>query len=113
MAAGQLNILIEAGATFSRTLTIESTPGVPLNLTGYSFDGKVKRSYVDANASAVFGLTVTDAAAGTVAWTLTPQQTQTLAPQTYRYDIEMLATTSGAVTRLLEGEAFVSASMTN
>lgn len=112
MAAGQLNILIEQGATFSRTLTIESTPGVPLNLTGYTFAGQVRRSYTDANAAATFGLTVANVSLGTVNWTMIPLQTQALIPQTYRYDIEMTATSSGAVTRLLEGEAFVSASMT-
>ena len=43
MAAGLLNILVEQGSTFSRTLTVEQTAGVPLNLTGYTFAGKMKR----------------------------------------------------------------------
>ena len=112
MAAGQLNILIEQGSTFTRTLTIEQTAGVPLNLTGYTFAGKLKRNFADANAAATFGLTVANVAAGTVTWTLTSAQTDALAPQVHRYDIEMTATSSGAVTRLLEGEAWVSASAT-
>lgn len=112
MAAGLLNILIEQGATFTRTLTIESTPGTPLNLTGYTFAGKMKRQYTDANAAATFGLTVANVSAGTVNWTLTNTQTDALAPQVHVYDIEMTATSSGAVTRLLEGEAWVAASAT-
>lgn len=112
MAAGQLNILVEQGATFSRTLTVESTPGVPLNLTGYTFAGKMKRHYSDANAAATFGLAVSNAAQGQVAWTLTAQQTDALAAQVHVYDIEMTATSSGTVTRILEGEAWVSASAT-
>lgn len=112
MAAGQLNILIEQGATFTRTLTIEQTAGVPLNLTGYTFSGKLKRNYTDANAAATFGLTVANAAAGTVTWTLTSTQTAALIPQVHIYDIRMTAPSTGAVTRILEGEAWVSASAT-
>lgn len=113
MAAGNLNILVEQGATFSRILTVEATPGNPLDLTGYTFAGKMKRSFTDANAAATFSLVVTNAAQGEVTWTLTPTQTQALAPQVHRYDIEMTRTSTGVVTRLLEGEAWVSASMTN
>ncbi len=112
MAAGQLNILVEQGATFTRTLTIESTPGVALNLTGYTFAGKMKRNYTDATAAATFGLTVANVSLGTVNWTLTSTQTDSLAPQVHVYDVEMTATSSGAVTRILEGEAWVSASAT-
>lgn len=113
MASGILNILVEQGATFSRILTIEATPGNPLDLTGYTFAGKMKRSFTDANAAAVFDLTVTNAAIGEVTWVMTPVQTQALVPQVHRYDIEMTRTSTAVVTRLLEGEAFVSASMTN
>lgn len=112
MAAGLLNILVEQGATFSRILTIEQTPGTPLNLTGYTFAGKMKKSYTDATAAATFTITVTNAAAGQATWSLTPTQTQALVPQVHRYDIEMTNTSTGVVTRLLEGEAWVSASMT-
>jgi len=112
MAAGSLNILVEQGATFTRTLTIESTPGVPLNLTGYTFAGKMKRHLTDANAAASFSLTVANAAAGTLSWSMSASTTDTLAPQIHRYDIEMTNTGSGVVTRLLEGEAWVSGSAT-
>jgi hypothetical protein len=112
MAAGLLNILIEQGATFARTITIEQTVGVPLNLTGYTFAGKVKRHLTDANAAATFGVTVANASLGKLNWTLTSTQTDGLAAQIHRYDIEMTAPSSGAVTRILEGEAWVSGSAT-
>ena len=78
MAAGQLNILVEQGATFERTLTVESVPGTPLNLTGYAFAGKMKKNFTDANAAATFSFTITNAAAGQVKWALTAQQTAAL-----------------------------------
>lgn len=111
MAAGLLNILVEQGASFSRTLTIESTPGTPLNLTGYSFAGKMRKNLADATAAVAFTLSISDAANGQVLWTLTPTQTDTLAAQVHRYDIEMTAP-GGTVTRILEGEAWVSGSAT-
>ena len=112
MAAGLLNILIEQGTTFERTLTVESVPGTPLNLTGYTFAGRMKRNFTDANAAATFSFTITNAAAGEVKWALTAEQTDALTAQVHRYDIQMTAPSTGAVTRLLEGEAWVSASAT-
>lgn len=112
MAAGLLNILIEQGSTFSRNLTIEQTVGVPLNLTGYTLAGKMKRNFTDANAAATFSIAVTNAALGQATWSLTSVQTDALAPQVHRYDIEMTNVSTGVVTRLLEGEAWVSASAT-
>lgn len=110
MAAGLLNILIENGATFSRTLTVESTVGVPLNLTGYTFRGKLRRNLSDATAVIDFTIAVSNAAAGTVLWSLTATQTDTIPAQIHRYDIEMV--NGNTVTRILEGEAWVSASAT-
>lgn len=112
MAAGLLNILIEQGSTFSRNLTIEQTAGNPLNLSGYTLAGKMKRNFTDANAAATFAFTVTNAAAGQATWNLTAAQTDQLAPQVHRYDIELTNTSTGVVTRILEGEAWVSASAT-
>jgi hypothetical protein len=111
MAAGLLNILVEQGATFSRTLTVESTPNTPINLTNYTFAGKMRRNLADATAAVSFTLTVSNAAQGQVLWTLTAAQTDALAPQIHRYDIEMTAP-GGTVTRILEGEAWVSGSAT-
>lgn len=111
MAAGLLNILVEQGATFSRTLTIETAPGTALNLTGYTFAGKMRKNLADAQAAVAFTLSVSDAVHGQVLWTLTAAQTDALSPQVHRYDIEMTAP-GGTVTRILEGEAWVSGSAT-
>jgi hypothetical protein len=111
MAAGLLNILVEQGATFSRTLTVETAPGTALNLTGYTFAGKMRKNLADAQAAVAFTLSVSDAVHGQVLWTLTAAQTDALSPQVHRYDIEMTAP-GGTVTRILEGEAWVSGSAT-
>lgn len=110
MAAALCNILVEQGATFSKTLTIESSPGTPLNVSAYTFTGAMKRSLVDSQAAATFSFDKTNAATGVVVWTLTAAQTANIAAQVHKYDVNMINSTSGETTRLLEGDAWVSGS---
>ena len=110
MAAGQHNILLEEGSAFTRILTIESAPGVPINLTGYTFAAKMKRNIADAEPALTFTIAVSNAAAGQVAWTATSAQTLALAPQVHHYDVDM--THGSTTTRILEGLAWVSPSVT-
>jgi hypothetical protein len=106
MAAGSLNLLIEQGADFSRTLTIESTPGTPLDITGFTFRGKLRREYADANAAASFSFTITNGAGGVVQMTANNAVTSGLPAETLKYDVEMVS--GSTVTRILEGDAWVS-----
>ena len=108
MAAGLLNILVEKGADFSRTLTIESTPGVPLNLTNYSFTGHMKRNFTDSTYAATFNIVIANVALGTVNWTLPHAATANLVAQTHHYDINMINSVGNITIRLLEGDVFVS-----
>ena len=50
------------------------------------------------------GIIATDSTSGVVALTLTAAQTATLdAPERYVYDVEITKTSTGAVTRVIEG----------
>jgi len=112
MSAGLLNILIEQGATFNRTMTIYSTGTTPLNLTGKTLRGYIKRSLADALPVGTFVFTVADQNTnpGVVTWNLSATNTALLPAQTLRYDVELVDGTT--VTRILEGEAFVSGEVT-
>ena len=111
MAAGLLNILLEEGSTFTRIITIEGAPGVPVDITGYTFAARMKRNLADAVPALTFSIGVSNAAAGQVLWTATAAQTAALAPQVHFYDVDM--THAGTTTRILEGQAWVSPSVTN
>lgn len=112
MAAGLLNILVEQGATFSRTLTVYSTGTTPLNLTGKTLRGQLRKSLADAAPAGTFVFTVADQGTnpGVATWTLSATNTALLPAQTLRYDVELVDGTT--VTRILEGEAFVSGEVT-
>ena len=105
MAAGKHNILIEQGATYSKTLTIKDTSGDPVNLTGKTFASKLRRRPTDTNAAATFTFTVLNAAAGTVRWSMPATTTSGIVAEPHYYDLEM--TDGATVTRLMEGTAFV------
>lgn len=112
MAAGLLNILIEQGATFSRTLTIYSTGTTPLNLTGKTLRGQLRKNLTDTTLAGTFAFTLANQSTnpGVATWILTAVETAALTAQTLRYDVELVD--GATVTRILEGEAFVAGEVT-
>jgi len=112
MAAGQLNILIEQGATFNRILTVYSTGTTPLNLTGKTLRGQLRKNLSDSTPAGTFTFTLANQSTspGVATWILSATDTALLPAQTLRYDVELVDGTT--VTRILEGEAFVSGEVT-
>jgi hypothetical protein len=124
MAAGNYDMLIEQGATFKLTLTLKDVNANPINLTGLTFRGKLKKAFTDTLATADFSFNVLDqsipATIGMVEVSLSATTTaglETSAKGTIRsltslvYDIESVDGV-GFVTRWLQGEAKVSPEVT-
>lgn len=111
---------VAQGATFSLLLTLRSN-GETIDITGYSFAGKLKAAFDDDTAAASFTFTIRDQTLyeGQVYAVLSAAVTASLdAPATdartktrYFYDIEM-TDTSAQVFRILEGEIDVSPEVT-
>jgi hypothetical protein len=112
MAAGKLNILIEQGATFNKTLTINGSTDTPLNLTGKTLRGSVRYKLQDAVSAADFSFIIQDqnTLPGVAIWNLTAAQTDLLTQSSAVYDIELVDGTT--VTRILSGAVFISLSAT-
>lgn len=116
MAAGRYDFVIEQGATFTRNVVWKDSSGTPINLSGYSIAGKIKRKPTDANALASFTCTITNASGGAFSFSLTATQTASLPTSTGKedlqcyYDIE--ATTGSTVYRLLSGICSISPEVT-
>lgn len=112
MAAGELDITIEQGSTFERTITMEDSAGDPINLAGATVAGQMRRSYSDTTAIA-FTMTVSDAAAGEITWVLPAATSAALSSSTrnYVYDIEVTHS-SGNIERILMGKATLSPEVT-
>lgn len=111
------NVEIDQGADWFLNVNYDNPDGTPVNLAGYS--GALQlRSYPDAStavlsltSSAGGGITIT-AVSGLVAIHATAAQTRAIDEGTYYYDLEITDTFTGIVTRLIQGQAVVSAEVT-
>lgn len=113
MSAGVLNIVIEQGATFSRTIQVKDSLGAAVDLSDVTaVRGQVREDYA-ASTPYAFTLAVVDAAAGTISWLMADTITATIParnPQQYVYDVELVR--ASGVTRLLRGAAIISPEVT-
>jgi hypothetical protein len=107
MAAGIYNLSIEQGSSWELQLSIDSSAGTNLDITGYTFDAKIAKSYYDDNCISITTVIVS-AVGGSIKLSLSPAQTKALdAAIEYIYDIDM-SSPAGTVTRLMEGRATIS-----
>lgn len=103
------NLYIDAGATYSNIITVTSSNGQPLNLTGYTVASQMRKSYGSSTAypftSSVYN------ANGQIRLQLTPQQSQAIPPGRWLYDVE-ITSSSGTKTRVVEGIVVVNPEIT-
>lgn len=114
MSAGILNITIEQGATFTRTITW-TISGTAVNLTGYVARLQVRADYdtdpiISLTSAAGGGITL-GGVAGTIVLLVSATATAALTPGSYLWDLEVEAA-DGTVTRLLKGQATVDPEVT-
>ena len=95
------NLYIDQGTTFSVNIQVFDNAGNPLNISEYTANSQIRKSYSSSNTAATFASTVSDAANGIVNLSLTASQTSALKYGRYLYDLEL---TSGAtIVRASEG----------
>ena len=97
--ATKANIVIDQGTTFNTIVDLKDENGDPLNMVGYTANSQIRKWYSSANATVVFTANVSN---GSVALALTANQTSNLESGRYVYDI-LLADSSNAITRVVEG----------
>jgi hypothetical protein len=96
--ATKVNFLIDQGTTFETTINLNDDDGNPIDLTGYSIAGQMRKHYTSTNYVAFNA----NLALGELNLALAANTTDTLTPGRYVYDVE-LTDTNGLITRLLEG----------
>tara|TARA_Y100001970_G_scaffold85173_1_gene107444 strand:- start:1630 stop:1971 length:342 start_codon:yes stop_codon:yes gene_type:complete len=100
------NLVINTGATFSQTFTLEdSGSNSALNLTGYTVRSQMRKhpaapTFTDLNAAV---LNVND---GTVTVGLTTSQTADLSPGRHVYNV-LITDSSNTTTSVVEGSVLV------
>ena len=109
MSAGIYNFTLDQGSTWTLQIVYEDPNGTPINLTGYNAQMKVRKK---ADSSAVVlslatgggGIVITGPT-GTINITATDEQTATLDPIFYVYDLDLKL--GGVITRLIQGQVTV------
>ena len=110
MAAGTYNFIIDQGATFTRQLTVKEN-GSAMNLTGYSVASLMRSTHDSSTVVGTFACTISNASGGIITMSMTASATGAIEEAIYVYDLE-IASGSGTVTRLLEGEVTVNPEVT-
>jgi hypothetical protein len=104
------NLYVDSGSTYSNILTVNSSDGQPLNLTGYTVASQMRKSY---SSSTVYNFTasVHQAVQGKIRLQLTDEQSEAIPPGRWLYDVE-ITSSSGATTRVVEGIVIVTPQIT-
>ena len=99
------NLIIDQGANFSSDITVKDANGNAFDLTGYTTEAKMAKGYASTRTrTTITSAVASDATTGVVSLTLTAAQTAALdAPERYVYDVEITQTSTGTVTRVIEG----------
>lgn len=110
------DIVVDQGATLHRSIALKSSAKHVVPLTGYTarMDIRVKTP----DAITILELTTPsnglfiNASIGSIIILITPSQTASMTPGNYVYDLELEETSTGTVTRLLQGNLTVRAEVT-
>ncbi len=123
MAAGKLDIYIEQGSSFNYKLTFKDSLGAPIDLTGQTFAGQIRRGAGDPTIIATFtcGILNQITNTGEMTFSLTAAQTSLIPLEPlsepakvttqFAYDLERTLP-GGTVERVIEGLATVSPEVT-
>jgi len=112
MPAGYADQFIEQGTTFTSDLTLDDVNGNHYNLTGFSVSSQARRSYYSTNATITFNASIVDASNGVIRLTANSTVTANVKPGKLVYDVRLIENSSNNVTRILEGQIFVSPAVT-
>ena len=110
MAAGTYNFILEQGATFTRTLTVQENSSA-MNLTGYSVASKMRSTHDSGTVVGTFTCTISNATGGVITMNMTSSTTSGIEEGMYVYDIE-ITSSAGTITRLMEGTVTVNPEVT-
>jgi hypothetical protein len=113
MPAGYQDLFLEQGTTFATQLNLSDDTGAAYNLSGFTIKSQARNSYYSSNVAINFVATVINANTGTVQLSANSAVTSNVSSmQKLVYDVIITEASTGIVTRILEGQIFVSPSVT-
>jgi hypothetical protein len=109
MPAGYQDFFIEQGTTFNTQITLDDNIGVPYNLTNFTVKSQARTSYYTSNVTINFTSVVVDANNGLISISANASTTANVSSrQKLVYDVVITDSVSNNVTRVLEGQIFIS-----
>ena len=107
--ATKANLVIDQGTTYTTTLTLTDENGVPLNLAQATASSQIRKTY--SSSMAVTFATAINVQMGEITLSLTANQTSSMTPGRYVYDVE-LTEYGNTITRVVEGVVTVTPQVT-
>lgn len=107
----QANITIDQGSNFLVDIDLTDNANAALDLTGHTVGGTIKKTYTSSN-SVSFTAIINDAINGVITLSLSNEQTSAMKSGRYVYDVEIYDPIINTVTRVLEGQVYVTPSVT-
>lgn len=105
--AQKLNLIIDQGATFTTTFTVNDDGGTPIDFTAYTGSSQIRKHYTSSN-SVSFDVMLNNA--GEVSLSMNAETTGTLPAGRYVYDVEV--NSGSQVSRVVEGIVTVTPQVT-
>jgi hypothetical protein len=113
MPAGYQDLYLEQGATFNTQLTLTDNTNAAYNLVGFSVNSQAKKSYYSTTPEIVFETSITDPVNGLITLFANSNVTANVsARQKLVYDVTVVDGATNYVTRVVEGQIFVSPKVT-
>jgi len=103
-------LVIEQGATFISTLNVEDVNGDAINLTSYTANSQMRKSYYSSSSNIIIS-TITGTSNGEITLRMSAANTSNLTPGRYVYDV-IITSPTNVVTRVVEGIVTVLPSVT-
>ena len=98
------NLTVDQGTSFTSDVTVKDANGNAFNLTGYTANAKMAKGFASTRTRTTITTTVAaDATTGVVTLSLSSTVSAGLDAERYVYDLEITQTSSGNVTRVIEG----------
>jgi hypothetical protein len=108
--ATKANLIIDQGTTFSTDLSLTDENGDALNLSGYTANSVIKKWYTSQTFTS-FNTSI-NATSGVITLSLSANTSANLYSGRYVYDVDIIQTSTGAVSRVVEGIVTVTPSVT-
>jgi hypothetical protein len=109
MAVPEVNITIEQGTYYEDVFTVRNPNGTPLDLTGYTASAAIKK-FSTSTTSTPFTVGIITAA-GQVVLSMGNTISNALDAGRHYYDVVIISTGTGNITKIIKGSVIVNSSI--